>query len=261
MDLGGKVAIITGAAHGIGYACAERFAREGARVIVADHDEAAGAEATAVLRDAGGEVRFVACNVAERLDVHNLVAATLDAYDRVDVLINNAAIVHGADFLDLDEEDFDRVLKVNLKGAFIAGQAVAREMKRQYETDRRSGSIINMSSVNAVVALPDQVPYTVAKGGLNQLTRVMAVALARYGIRVNAIGPGSISTGMLRAVNASDAARERLLSRTPMGRIGDPGEIAAVAAFLASGDASYITGECIYADGGRLALNLTMDGV
>lgn len=258
MDLTGKVTIVTGGARGIGYACAERFARDGARVVIADRDEAEGARAAQTLRERGGEVMFVACDVAERLDVHNLVAATLEAHERIDVLINNAAIVHAADFLDLTEEDFDRVLRVNLKGAFLAGQAVAREMKRQFEAEERPGAIINMSSVNAVVALPEQVPYSIAKGGIAQLTRVMAVALARHGIRVNAIGPGSIATDMLRAVNADEAARNRLLSRTPMGRFGEPHEIAAIAAFLASDEASYVTGETIYADGGRLALNLTV---
>jgi len=260
MDLGDKVAIVTGAAQGIGYAIASRYAREGARVMLADIDEATGAEAASVIREAGGDAQFVACDVADRLDVHNLVAATLEAHERIDVLVNNAAVTHAADFLDLTEDDFKRVMSVNLTGAFIAGQAVAREMKRQYEADEREGAIINISSINAEVAIPDQVPYVVAKGGLNQLTRVMAVALAKYRIRVNAIGPGSISTGMLRAVNADEAGRARLMSRTPMGRIGSPDEIAGVAAFLASDDASYITGECIYADGGRLALNLTVEG-
>jgi len=259
MDLGDKVAIVTGAARGIGYACAQRFAQEGARVMLADIDEKAGAEAASVIREAGGNAQFVACDVSDRLGVHNLIAATLEAHERIDVLINNAAIVHSEDFLELSEAAFERVMKVNLTGAFITGQAVARAMKRQFEEDQRHGVIINMSSVNAEVAIPDQVPYVVAKGGLNQLTRVMAVALAKYGIRVNAIGPGSVSTGMLRAVNADDAGRARLMSRTPMGRVGSPDEIAGVAAFLASDDASYITGECIYADGGRLALNLTVE--
>jgi len=259
MDLGDKVAIVTGAARGIGYACAARFAREGARVMLADTDEDAGAEAAATIRDNGGAAQFVACDVSERLDVHNLIAATLEAHDRVDVLVNNAAIVHTSEFLDLTEEDFARVLKINLTGAFITGQAVAREMKRQFEEDERSGAIINMSSINAQVAVADQVPYVVAKGGINQLTRVMAVGLARYGIRVNAIGPGSIATGMLTSVSTDSSSRKRILSRTPAGRIGEPDEIAGIAAFLASDDASYITGECIYADGGRLALNLTVE--
>lgn len=260
MDLGDKVAIVTGAARGIGYACATRFAKEGARVMLADIDEVAGAEAASVIRDSGGDAQFVACDVSERLDVHNLVAATLEAHDRVDVLINNAAVVHEADFLDVTEDDFERVLKVNLTGAFITAQSVAREMKRQFEEDQRSGAIINMSSVNAQVAIPNQVPYVVAKGGINQLTRVMAVGLARYGIRVNAIAPGSIATGMLKSVSADAAGRKRLLSRTPIGRVGEPDEVAGVAVFLASDDASYITGECIHADGGRLALNLTVEG-
>jgi NAD(P)-dependent dehydrogenase (short-subunit alcohol dehydrogenase family) len=260
MDLGDKVAIVTGAARGIGYAIASRYAREGARVMLADIDEAAGTEAADVLRDAGGIVQFVACDVAERLDIHNLIAATLEAHERIDVLVNNAALVHAGDFLDISQADFDRVMRVNLTGSFLAGQAVAKEMKRQFEEDQRQGVIINMSSVNAEVAIPDQVPYVVAKGGVNQLTRVMAVALARYGIRVNAIGPGSVSTGMLKAVNADEAGRARLMSRTPLGRVGSPDEIAGVAAFLASDDASYITGQCIYADGGRLALNLTVEG-
>src|SRR4030095_11003557 len=117
------------------------------------------------------------------------------------------------------------------------------------------GAIINMSSVNAVFAIATQVPYSASKGGINQLTKVMALALAPYGIRVNAIGPGSIMTDMLASVNTDKAAKNRLLSRTPLGRIGDPSEIAAIAAFLASDDASYITGQTIYADGGRVPLN------
>ncbi len=258
--MGDKVAIVTGAGNGIGYACAARFARDGARVVIADVDEAAGAEAVSVIKDNGGNAQFVVCDVSERLDIHNLIAATLEAHDRIDVLVNNAAVSHAADFLDLTEDDFDRVLKVNLKGAFITAQAVARQMKYQFETEQRLGSIINMSSINAQVAIPNQVPYVVSKGGINQLTRVMAVSLAPYGIRVNAIGPGSIATDMLKVVSTDEASRKRVLSRTPLGRVGEPDEIAGVAAFLASDDASYITGECIYADGGRLALNLTMDG-
>src|SRR5690606_16941892 len=119
-------------------------------------------------------------------------------------------------------------------------------------------SIVNMSSINAVFAIANQVPYSVSKGGMSQLTKVMALSLAPYGIRVNAIGPGSIMTDMLASVNSDPAAKNRILSRTPMGRIGDPSEIASIAAFLASPDASYVTGQTIYADGGRLPLNYTV---
>ncbi|MGQ7794162.1 SDR family NAD(P)-dependent oxidoreductase [Faunimonas sp. B44] len=257
MTLENKVAIVTGGGRGIGLAIARRFLSDGARVVIADIDEDAGSEAVQQLGESGA-VRFVSCDVGDRLSVRNLVAATIDAFGTIDVLVNNAGILHGADFLDLSEDDFDRVLRVNLKGAFLTGQAVAKRMVRQIEDGGEPGCIINMSSVNAVFAIANQVPYSVSKGGVAQLTKVMALALAPHGIRVNAIGPGSIMTDMLGAVMDDREARRRILSRTPLGRIGDPAEIAGVAAFLASNDASYITGQTIYADGGRLPLNYTV---
>src|SRR5688500_4282360 len=257
MTLENKVAIVTGGAKGIGLAIARRFASDGARVIVADVNEDAGSRA---VEDIGalGAVRFVRCDVGDRADVENLVAATLQAWGSIDVLVNNAGIVHGADFLDICEADFDRVIRVNLKGTFLVGQAVARQMVATVPQGGAPGAIVNMSSVNAVFAIANQVPYSASKGGVNQLTKVMALALAPHGIRVNAIGPGSIMTDMLASVNANPEARHRLLSRTPLGRIGDPAEIAAIAAFLASDEASYITGQTIYADGGRRPLNYTV---
>ena len=161
-------------------------------------------------------------------------------------------------FLELKEEDFDRIIGVNLKGAFLCGQAVARQMVEQIKGGGEAGNVINMSSLNAVLAIANQVPYTISKGGLNQLTKVMALALAEYNIRVNAIGPGSIMTSILETVANDEAARHKILSRTPLGRIGRAEEIASIATFLASEDASYITGQTIYADGGRLALNYTV---
>jgi glucose 1-dehydrogenase len=257
MKLLNRVAIVTGGAKGIGRAIATRFAREGARVVVADIDEDAG---SAVVQEIGahGAVRFIRCDVGDKADAENLVASTVQTWGSVDVLVNNAGIVHAADFLDVTEADFDRVLRVNLKGAFLVGQAVARQMVAQVKAGGAPGAIVNMSSVNAVVAIANQVPYSASKGGIDQLTKVMALSLAPHGIRVNAIGPGSIMTDMLAAVNTDPAAKHRLLSRTPLGRIGDPAEIAAVAAFLASDDASYVTGQTIYADGGRLPLNYTV---
>ncbi|MCR4282090.1 MAG: SDR family oxidoreductase, partial [Bauldia sp.] len=205
-----------------------------------------------------GPVRFVACDVGEAASVGNLVAATIAAFGAIDVLVNNAAILAAKDFLDLDEADFDRVIRVNLKGAFLCGQAVARHMVERAKAGGRPGAIVNLSSVNAVFAIANQVPYSVSKGGINQLTKVMALSLAPHGIRVNAIGPGSIMTEMLETVMADAEARRRILSRTPLGRIGEPKEIAAIAAFLASDEASYITGQTVYADGGRLPLNYTV---
>ncbi|GGB32585.1 dehydrogenase [Roseibium aquae] len=257
VTLENKVAIITGAARGIGLAVAKRFVMDGAKVVIADVDDTAGHEAEEDLKSLG-EATYIHCNVAERLDVRNLVAGTLNAYGDIDVLVNNAGVVAGSSFLDLDEEDFDRVLAINLKGTFLCSQAVARHMVEKVEQGGDPGSIINMSSINAVVAIPDQIPYCVSKGGITQLTKTTALSLAPYGIRVNAIGPGSIMTEMLATVNSDPAARNKILSRTPMQRIGEPSEIAGVAAFLASADASYVTGQTIFADGGRLPLNYTV---
>jgi glucose 1-dehydrogenase len=253
MSVANKTVIVTGAARGIGLAIARRFVEEGAQVVIADIDDKAGKSVAEDLSSVGS-VKFIHCNVSERLDVRNLVAKTQDAFGTIDCLINNAAIVHAADFLDISEEDFDKVIKVNLKGSFLLGQAVAQHMVEAIEGGHTPGSIINMSSINAQVALPDQVPYSISKAGISQLTRVMALALSAHGIRVNAIGPGSIQTDMLHSVH-DDEKKSALLSRTPLGRFGKPEEIAGVAIFLASNDSSYITGQTLYADGGRLALN------
>ena len=257
MALDGKVAIVTGGANGIGLAIARRFLQDGMSVMIGDVDEEAGRRTAADLGHLG-HVDFAKADVSRKLDVHNLVASTLDRFGDIDVLVNNAGIVHGADFLELSEADFDRVLAVNLKGSFLTGQAVARYMVDKVKNGGPAGVIVNMSSVNAVFAIANQVPYSVSKGGVNQLTKAMALSLAPYGIRVNAIGPGSIMTDMLASVNDDPAAKNRILSRTPLGRIGMPAEIAAIASFLASEDASYITGQTIYADGGRLPLNYTV---
>ncbi len=228
MLLENKVVIVTGAAHGIGFAIAQRFLGEGAKVVVADIDDEAGATAVADL-ERHGSARFVECDVGEQLDVRNLIAATVEAFGNVDVLVNNAGVIHAADFLALDEADFDRVIRVNVKGAFLCGQAVARHMVECTQAGHKPGTIINMSSVSALMAIANQVPYAVSKGGVSALTKVMAIALAPYGIRVNAIGPGTIATGMSAAVASEDTdMRRRMLSRTPLGRLGEPGEVASV---------------------------------
>jgi glucose 1-dehydrogenase len=253
MKLANKTALVTGASQGIGLACAQRLVREGARVMLADV-RPEGAAAAAALGDAA---RFFCADVSQKSDVDALIQATLDAFGHLDILINNAGVTHAADFLDLTEEDFDRVLRINLKSMFLCSQAAARDMVK-----RQSGCIINMSSVNAELVIPNQIPYVVSKGGVNQLTRVAAIGLAQQGIRVNAIGPGTILTELAKqAVLSSPEARHTILSRTPLGRCGEPEEIAAIAAFLASDDASYITGQTLYADGGRMpVLNYTVRG-
>ena len=256
MKLRSKVAVVTGGAHGIGLAIAKHFVAEGARVVIADVDTTAGTAAAQTLGT--NDCRFVATDVGDAGAAERLVAETCSAFGQIDVLVNNAGIIHTADFLDIAEADFDRVLRVNLKGAFLVGQAAARRMVAQIKAGKPPGVIINMSSVNGAVAIANQVPYCVSKGGIDQLTKVMALSLAPHGIRVNAIGPGSIMTDILKGVATDLEAKRRLLSRTPLGRIGEPDEIATVAVFLASDDASYITGQTIYAEGGRLALNYTV---
>ena len=252
MKLQDKVALITGGANGIGAACVRRFLAEGAKVLFADRDQAAG---DALAAELGERCRFRHGDVTTSAFAGECGKATTDAFGRIDILLNNAGITHAASFLDIAESDFDRVLAVNLKSYFLFGQAAARAMVAQ----GGGGAIIQMSSVNAVLAIPDQVPYVVSKGAVNQLTRVMAIGLAAQGIRVNAIGPGTIATELARkAVMGSPEARHKLMSRTPIGRLGEPDEVAKVAVFLASEDASYMTGQTVYPDGGRLALNYTV---
>jgi len=253
MRFADQVVIVTGGAQGIGRACVEAFAAEGAAVVIADIDAEGGKKTADAVQAQGGRATFIQTDVGDASQAQRLVDQTLAAFGRLDVLINNAGIIKTAEFLEISEADFDAVLRVNLKGVFLVGQAAARVMVRQGR-----GAIVNMSSANAVVAIPNQVPYVTSKGAVNQLTKVMALALADKRVRVNAIGPGSILTDLLKVVMSDEAARRRILSRTPMGRCGEPSEVAKVALFLASDDASYLTGQCIYPDGGRLALNYTV---
>ena len=244
--LSGKRAVITGAAQGIGKAIAERFAAEGAELLLADID-APGVEA---LADALGATA-IRCDVSQKSEIAALFAAVTSRWGGLDVLVNNAGVTHAAELDELTEDDFDRVFATNLKSALWATQAAARLMGE-------GSAVINLSSVNAVLAIPNQIPYVVSKGAIKQLTNVTALALAPRGIRVNAIGPGSILTEMMRGLLTDPAAEARILSRTPLGRFGEPEEIAAVALFLASEDSAYLTGQTIYPDGGRLGLNYTV---
>jgi NAD(P)-dependent dehydrogenase (short-subunit alcohol dehydrogenase family) len=257
--LAGRVCIVTGAAQGIGAACARRFARDGARVVVSDLDDERGRALAAEL-----DGLYVHCDVGNKAEVDTLVAQTQLQLGRIDVLVNNAGIFKASDFLDITEADFDAVLRVNLKGSFLAGQAAARAMaKNPPRTDANGhasrGAIVNMSSVNAVLTIPSIASYNVSKGGINQLTRVMALALADRGIRVNAVAPGTIATELAaKAVLTSEDAKARIMSRTPMKRLGEPSEVADAVAWLASDAASYVTGEIVVVDGGRMTLNYTV---
>ena len=250
-DFSGKVAVVTGAANGIGAACARLLAESGAKVALWDIDAAA---AQALASEIGDGAAAMRCDVAQGADVDAATAATVQAFGRIDILINNAGIFRAADFLDISEADWEAVIGVNLGGAFRVGQAVAREMVKG-----GGGAIVNMSSVNGVMAIPTIASYNASKGGINQLTRAMALALADHGIRVNAVAPGTIATELAqKAVLTNAEAKERIMGRTPLRRLGEPAEVAAVCAFLASDAASYMTGEIVAVDGGRLALNYTM---
>jgi NAD(P)-dependent dehydrogenase (short-subunit alcohol dehydrogenase family) len=257
--LQGRVCIVTGGAQGIGEACARRFAREGAKVVIADIDDAKGGALAQELQGL-----YVHCDVGDQAQVDTLVAQAVLTHGRIDVLVNNAGIFKAADFLDISEADFDAVLRVNLKGAFLVGQAVARVMARNEPrpgpgNSAVRGAVVNMSSVNAVLAIPNIASYNVSKGGINQLTRVMALSLVDLGIRVNAVAPGTIATELAaKAVLTSEDARKKIMSRTPMKRMGEASEVADLVAYLASDAASYITGEIVVIDGGRMTLNYTV---
>ena len=243
--LDGKVAVVTGAARGIGRAVAERYIAEGAAVLIGDCDEAGHDTA----RSLGAKCRFVRADVGDADDAGRLVSEACTAFGAVDILVNNAGIIHAADFLELAEADFDRVLRVNLKGAFLVGQAAARQMVVQVTAGRPAGAIINMSSINATLAIPNQTPYCVSKGGLSQLTKVMSLALAPHRIRVNAVAPGITNTAMPRLGNSEERLAE-LARQNPSGRMAEPDDIADVIVFLATDEARHIVGQLIHVNGG-----------
>lgn len=252
--LGGRVVVITGAAQGIGEACARRLVQDGAAVALWDVADEAGQLLAQALNAAGAQAHYQHCNVADKAQVDAALATTLAHFGHVDGLVNNAGIFKAAPFLDITEADWDAVINVNLKGHFLVGQAVAREMVKQGR-----GAIVNMSSVNGTLTIPSIASYNASKGAINQLTRVMALSFADQGVRVNAVAPGTIATELARsAVLTSDEAKARIMSRTPMKRLGEPGEIADVVAFLLSDAASYVTGEIVVVDGGRMTLNYTV---
>ena len=250
MRLTDKVAIVTGAARGIGRASAERLLAEGAKVVISDIDEEQ-LNRTAVELGAAGRVLVQRADVAIKSDVVQLIEAAVRHFGRLDIMLNNAGIAPVVDFLDVTEELLGRVLDVNLKGAFYGTQAAGRQMISQ----GLGGVIINMSSINSGLANPNVAPYAISKGGMNQVTSTAAVAFAPHGIRVVGVGPGTIMTDMVAGAFVNSAGNHAILSRTPLGRYGQASEIAAVVAFLASDDASYMTGETVYVDGGRRVLN------
>ncbi|MEM7519408.1 MAG: SDR family NAD(P)-dependent oxidoreductase [Pseudomonadota bacterium] len=246
-----SIAIVTGGAQGIGLACAEALKEDGHMIILVDIKEDGVRDAAATLGD--GTIGM-ACDMGDAAQVNALFDRIEAEHGAASVLVNNAGVALPGDFLSYDLETFERVISINLTGVFLATQRAANGMiKAGIE-----GAIVNMSSINAQVAIPAIPAYCASKGGVMQLTKVASLALAKHNIRVNAVGPGSIDTEMMAGVNANPEAFKTAMSRTPLGRAGTAREIGDVVAFLASSKASYVTGETIYVDGGRLGLNYTV---
>ena len=243
------IALITGAAQGIGFACAEALIDDGFDVILSDI-KAEGVQAAAEKLNA---LAGIVCDMGDVDQIEAMFAQIAADHGPLHALVNNAGVAMPGDFLDYSLETFDRVLNINLRGVFIATQLAGRMMVE----GKVEGAIVNMSSINAQVAIPAIPAYCASKGGVMQLTKVAALALAKHNIRVNAVGPGSIDTEMMAGVNANPEAFKVAMSRTPLGRVGSAREIGDIVAFLCSKKASYITGESIYADGGRLSMNYT----
>jgi 3-oxoacyl-[acyl-carrier protein] reductase len=246
MRLQGRVAAITGGALGIGRATALLFAREGATVALGDVEVAKAEQVAREITGAGGKAIAIGLDVGDAAQVQAFVDRVVAAFGRLDIMFANAGIAHSAPFLEHPEAQWQRVLRVNLTGVFLCGQAAARQMVKQ-----GGGRIIATASINAFRGVENLVGYNAAKAGVIELTRTMAVELAQHRIAVNAIAPAQIDTRLTRSL--PEGARRRRVDRIPMGRFGEPEEVAQAALFLASDEAGYITGHTLAVDGGYLA--------
>ena len=248
MNLEGKVAIVTGGAQGIGKGIVERYVKENAKVAIFDIDKDMLEATEAEMKSMGGDVITFTVDVLSKEQIFNAVNAVADKWGHIDILVNDAGICPWADFLEIPEEDWDKVMGINLKGYFLMSQAVGRIMSKQKD----GGSIIHMYSVNGLAAEAQIAHYNVSKGGINMLTMSMALELAKYNIRVNAICPGFIDTRLNRSDIENEEWLKEYLKTIPMGRVGKPSDIASAAFFLASDDSAYITGHLLVVDGGQI---------
>ena len=246
MRLENKVAVITGGALGIGRATARLFAAEGAAVVLGDIDPVVAEKVAREITENGGTATALAVDVGDSGQVTAFVDTAVAHFGRLDVMVANAGIAHSAPFLEHPEAQWHRVLRVNLTGVFLTGQAAARHMVKQ-----GGGRIVNIASINAFRGVENLVGYNAAKAGVVELTKTMAVELAQHGITVNAIAPAQIDTRLTRTL--PEDARQRRIDRIPLGRFGEPEDVARAALFLASDDARYVTGHTLAVDGGYLA--------
>lgn len=247
-DLTGKTAMVTGSTRGLGETAAMALAKAGADVAVCGRARSDLERVTTAIRDLGKEATGVAFDVTDREEVHRGVGHILDSFGKVDILVNNAGLNHRMPVLEFTEEDWNRVINTNLKGYYLVSQAVVPQM-----IERGYGKVINMSSILAKVALPHQLAYACSKGGVNQMTKVMALEWAKQGIRVNAIGPTYFETEMVKQIRDDPERFNFINERTPMGRWGHLPEIEGVVVFLAASSSDFITGQTIYIDGGWTA--------
>ena len=247
MRLSGKTAVVTGSSQGIGRGIVERFAREGADVVINYHHNAADAQAVlAEVEKAGRRGLTVQADVSTTAGVQRLIDAAVGHFGELDILVNNAGVEVNAPFWEVTEEDYDRVLNVNLKGVFFATQAMVNHARQT----GRPAHIINISSVHEELPFPNFTAYCASKGGVRMLTRNLAVELGPFGITVNAIAPGAIETPINTKLLNDPAKLNALLAQIPLNRLGQPAEVAGVAVFLASDDAAYVTGSTYFVDGG-----------
>ncbi|WP_108783246.1 SDR family NAD(P)-dependent oxidoreductase [Pontivivens insulae] len=258
-SVAGKSVIVTGAASGVGLAIARKFVSEGARVMLADIDDHKLDAEVKALRKDEDRVQQFSCDLREKLSIANLMASTIDHFDRVDILVNAARQVISSDPLDPSSDVFDQLMQQNVKNSLRLSQMVAKKMIAQAEETgetRNVGAIVNVTSIAAQRTLPELLAYSVSCAALDQMTRSLAVALAKDGVRVNGIALGGVMTGHLKdALKEREELREELTAVTPLGRIGDAEEAAEAALFLASDKASFITGQILSVDGGRTNLD------
>lgn len=257
MRMKDRVVVVTGGAQNNGLGIAKRFASEGAAVAILDVKDRVH-ESAAQLRSEGARAISFLCDVSDKAQVFDCIDKTVKEFGAVDVLVNNAGIGglgSQGGLVEIAEEDFDRVMRVNVKSVFVCSQAVARYMIER----NQGGSIINISSINAIMMSPGQLAYATSKGAISSATKALAIALASHQIRVNAIAPGSILNDNSGHQHTFSERRKMVLSRIPLGRLGTPADVAGVAIFFASADSSYVTGQVLYMDGGRNCLNYMTD--